>query len=88
MRTIKFLFLAVGFVLLAAATHTVIAVGMVTELPFIGSYNVSCGYHTSCYGTPTPGYGLDFVNRNESTYGDVTYASGRGTVTASGPEGG
>jgi hypothetical protein len=63
----------------------------VTELPFIGSYNVSCGYHTNCGTTPpTPGYGLDFVNNNENepTYGDVTYASGRGTVTASGWESG
>lgn len=68
--------------------YKVSAVGMVTELPFYGSYRVSCGYHTSCAGTPTPGYGLDFVNRNESTYGDVTYASGRGVVTAAGADGG
>ncbi len=58
----------------------VTAVGQVTELPFIGTYNVSCGYHNSCATTPTAGYGLDFVNTAESTYGDVAYASGNGTV--------
>lgn len=82
------LFLFLAFFVSILTHKIVMAVGNVTELPFIGSYNVSCGYHTSCYGTPTPGYGLDFVNRNESTYGDVTYAAGRGTVTASGSEGG
>jgi hypothetical protein len=84
---------AVGLLVLFAGilikTHNIVtAVGNVTELPFIGSYNVSCGYHSVCSATPTPGYGLDFVNRNESTYGDVAYASGRGTVTASGWEDG
>lgn len=57
-----------------------IAIGQVTELPFIGTYNVTCGYHNSCASTPTPGYGLDFANTSESTYGDVAYASGNGTV--------
>jgi murein DD-endopeptidase MepM/ murein hydrolase activator NlpD len=89
MKRRKFLLVcALGLLVVGLVVYKVWAVGMVTELPFSGTYNVSCGYHTSCASTPTPGYGLDFVNASESTYGDVAYASGRGTVTAAGADGG
>lgn len=87
MKRIRHATLTVGLALLvlfaiarAMTTRNAMAVGSVTELPFIGSYTVSCGYHTSCVGTPTAGYGLDFINANGATNGRVAYASGDGTV--------
>lgn len=78
---LSLIIILMGFVLI---TYQVMAVGTyVNELPFKGTYRVSCGYHTACTTPPTAGWGLDFVNNGGGTYGDVTYASGRGTVSVS-----
>lgn len=87
--------------LFAIMTYTVMAVGSyINEYPFSGTYRVSCGYHLQCKSTPTPApagtstptprptaWGLDFVNNAGGTYGDVVYASGRGTIDAAKAEG-
>lgn len=69
--------------IVAAVTYQVMAIGIVTEYPFLGSFNVSCGYHTICTNPGTAGYGLDFTHSTLPTSGKVTYASGRGTVITS-----
>lgn len=53
----------------------------VQELPFKGSYQVTCTYHTECTEPRTAGFGLDFTDDYGRTLGDVVYAAGRGTVT-------
>ncbi len=89
MRSFHKLFFAILVLCFIFVTYQASAVGTyITELPFRGSYNVQCGYHTQCTNPPTSGYGLDFVNVNEETYGDVVYASGRGTVTTATDSGG
>jgi hypothetical protein len=80
----QFFIYGIALVLLIIVTYQVMAVGLyITELPFKGSYKVSCTYHSICSSPPTAGFGLDFVNNVSATYGDVVYASGRGTVTQS-----
>ena len=97
----RFIICMVPFVIFLIMTYTVFAVGTyITEYPFSGTYRVSCGYHQACYATSTPvpagtatptprptAWGLDFVNNSGGTYGDVVYASGRGTINAAGSEG-
>lgn len=73
--------LVLAFILITA--YQVMAIGMVTEYPFLGTYNVSCGYHTKCAAPTSAGYGLDFVHNTLPTSGKVAYASGRGTVIVS-----
>lgn len=80
---------ALVILILIIVTYQAEAVGSyITELPFKGAYKVTCTYHTSCYSTPTPGFGVDFTNNVSETFGDVVYASGRGTVTTATDNGG
>lgn len=53
----------------------------VNELPFRGTYTVSCGYHRICSDPPTTGWGLDFVDDVGATNGDVVIAAGSGNVS-------
>lgn len=74
------------FMFIATAAYRAVAIGMVSEFPFLGTYSISCGYHTKCSAPTSPGFGLDFVHSTLPTYGKVVYASGRGTVTTSGTD--
>lgn len=68
-------------VFLAIVAYQVLAVGIyVNELPFRGTYRISCGYHTNCTIPPTPGFGLDWVNHSLPSRGKTVYASGQGIV--------
>jgi hypothetical protein len=60
--------------------HSVGAYGPVTDLPFIGTHQVTCTWHEACVDPPTAGSGIDFA----MNYGEAIYAAAAGTVYSSG----
>lgn len=79
----KLVVLVLGCLLLAAilVSRTTAVGTYVNELPFRGSYSVSCGYHTACTEPPTEGWGVDFVDDVGATNGDLVISAGRGNVS-------
>lgn len=70
---------------LAVVVYQVTAVGTyVNELPFKGTYRVSCEYHNVCIPFPPTdnGWGLDWVHSTQSSRGKTVYASGKGIAHA------
>lgn len=70
---------------LVIVVYRVTAVGTyVNELPFKGTYKVSCEYHTNCSTLPPQdtGWGLDWIHPTQSSRGKTVYASGKGIAHA------
>ncbi|PIW20294.1 MAG: hypothetical protein COW33_02765 [Anaerolineae bacterium CG17_big_fil_post_rev_8_21_14_2_50_57_27] len=65
---------------LGIGVRSALAYASITDLPFIGSHQVTCSWHEACTDPPTAGSGIDFA----MNYGETIYAAGAGTVYASG----